>query len=394
MLRSRISQLLLATCIGAICIACDRPNPVSVDNVEVNSTLENASAQLASELESQASVLRILTWEGYTPVNLVREFERATGTQVEVTYLKSNAEIVEKLVSAANAEEYDLVYPLVNDVFVTQVQFALYQPIDLNRINNLDGLIAPLADQVATFTTTERGQYALPAMWGTSGLIVNTAKVDRSIQSYQDLCDPTYENLVTYPLQFSTFIAAAYAIGYDPLQYIQDNPGDIEGWSYIIEEAYYYLLDCHYNVSKYWKTYQDHADLMYEETAILSMGWSSTGWLLNRVNPQFQFITPREGSLGWLSTFAIPKEAENLEAVYQWINFTYRPQNAAILVEESGFLSPVQEFMNYLPKEQRDLIQQTVDPDNLQTVNWYPPRLPEVDLVVEEYIDKLKTMVD
>jgi spermidine/putrescine transport system substrate-binding protein len=357
-------------------------------------TQQQALDSASSDRQSTTSppVLHLLTWEGYTPIGLVEEFEQATNSQVKITYVQDNGEILERL--QAEQADYDLVYPLMSDVFVTQVQFDLYQPIALERVESLEQLIPAIAQEVARFTTTDRGQYALPTAWGTLGLIVNTAKVDRPVQSYQDICDPIYEGQVTYRLDFPTLAAAAYGLGYDPFSYIIENPREVEGWWTLMEASYYYLLNCQYNVEQYWDTHQDHANFMYDEEAIISLGWDSTGWLLNQVNPDIKFIIPQEGALGWISTLAITKQTDNLDLVYDWINFIYEPENAAKLVQTNGFLSPVQPAINYLPEAQKNLIMETFPPSTIMEIHWYPPRLPQFDQVVDEYLKQLRINVN
>ncbi|NER82571.1 MAG: extracellular solute-binding protein, partial [Leptolyngbya sp. SIO1D8] len=121
-----------------------------------------------------SGTLQLLTWEGYAPDELIAKFEAATGVEVEVTYISDNGEIISKL-KATGGEGYDLAFPSVNEVKLAQEQFDIYQPIDVSQVENADVLVQSLADKVAEYSTVDGEVYSLPAVWGTSGLIVNTA---------------------------------------------------------------------------------------------------------------------------------------------------------------------------------------------------------------------------
>ena len=93
---------------------------------------------LGSALFAQASaetknpVLRIITWSGYAPQELLDKFTEKTGYKVEVT-LSNNEEMISKL-RATRGGGFDLAQPSQDRISSVVEQYAIYQPIDYARI--------------------------------------------------------------------------------------------------------------------------------------------------------------------------------------------------------------------------------------------------------------------
>jgi spermidine/putrescine transport system substrate-binding protein len=332
--------------------------------------------------------LRLLTWEGYVPDDLKRAFEAATGAIIEVTYISDNDELIDKL-RENNGAGWDLAQPTATEVLVARQLYNLYQPLDLQRIPNLNGVNATLMERVATYATLEGQAYAVPFTWGATGLIVNTAKTAEPITSYLQLCDPQYTGRVTYRYRYATFTAFAYGLGYD-LYAAADDP---EEWRRIMEETLAYMLDCQDNVKAYWNTRQENIDLVLREEVYLAEGWDGTGWLLSRQNPDIKFVAPQEGAIGFIDAFAIPAGAENLNAAYAWINYLLEPRNAGKLEQSSGYLSAVDEAVNYLSAERLALIKESYPSETFENIRWAPVLTPEIKQINVEIPKKLETEV-
>jgi spermidine/putrescine transport system substrate-binding protein len=332
--------------------------------------------------------LDLLTWDGYALDELVTAFEQATGATVAVTYIEDNNELISKLQN--EDEGWDIANPTLTNVALAQESYDLYQPLDLSRITNLDKVIASLNKRVAEYSTLSGAQYAVPFTWGTTGLIVNTAKTAEPITSYQQLCDSKYAGRVTYRYRYATFVGMAYGLGYDLYEAV-DDPSE---WRRIMEETLAYLIECDRNVKDYWTTRQENIDFMLREETYLSLGWDGTGWLLSQTQPEIKFIAPEEGSLGWVDTLAIPAQADNLEAAYAWINYMYEPKNAGKLAEHSGYISAVGDAVDYLPEARAALISESYPQEAIDNIKWSPPLTPELEEINAEVAEKLRVVAE
>jgi spermidine/putrescine transport system substrate-binding protein len=332
--------------------------------------------------------LRLLTWEGYVPDDLKAAFEQASGATVEVTYISGNDELISKLRETGGAG-WDLAQPTAAEVLVAQQLYNIYQPVDFSRISKADNLNATLQKRVAEYSTLDGTQYAVPFTWGSTGLIVNTARIAEPITSFRQLCDPRYAGRVTHRHSYAAFVAMSYGLGYD-LYAAADDP---EEWQKIMEDTLKYLLDCRGNVKAYWTTRQESIDLMLREETYLAEGWDGTGWLLSRQNPNIKFVAPEEGAIGFVDAFAVPAGAENLSAAYAWINYLLEPKNAGKLIKSSGYLSAVDGAIDYLPAEQVDLINESYPPEAFENIRWSPPLNPEIKEINVEVPAKLQAEV-
>ena len=151
------------------------------------STLAIALAAVTAAPAS-AETLRLLTWGGYAPDAVVDMFEAETGIDVEVT-LSNNEEMISKL-RATGGGGFDLAQPSQDRIAGPQVEFGIYKPMDLSQIET-DRFIPSMLDATKANTTIDGEVFGVPHIWGTSGLVVNTAEAG-SVADYTDLCIPIW----------------------------------------------------------------------------------------------------------------------------------------------------------------------------------------------------------
>jgi len=136
--------------------------------------------------------LKILTWKGYAPQELVDKFEKDTGIKVELTF-SNNEEMIAKL-RATRGAGFDLAQPSQDRISSVQEKFKIYQPLDYAKIN-ADQLVASMFDAVKKNTKVGNDSYAVPFCYGTSGLIVNK-KLAADAKDYTALLDKAYKGRV------------------------------------------------------------------------------------------------------------------------------------------------------------------------------------------------------
>src|SRR5580658_4938585 len=130
-----------------------------------------------------AKKLRLITWSDYAPADVVAQFKQETGIQVEVT-LSNNEEIISKL-RATGGAGYDLAQPSQDRITGVQRDFGVYKPIDLSQVK-VDQFRPELLDITKRNATLDGKLYALPYVWGTDDLVVNTRVA--KLADYSDLC--------------------------------------------------------------------------------------------------------------------------------------------------------------------------------------------------------------
>ena len=132
-----------------------------------------------------AKVLRIITWADYVPAEVVTQFRKESGIQVEVT-LSNNEEMISKL-RATGGAGFDLAQPSQDRILGAQQEFGIYKPLDESKVR-LDEFVPELLATVRQNATIGGRLYGLPYVWGTEGLVYNSKRT--RISDYADLCKP------------------------------------------------------------------------------------------------------------------------------------------------------------------------------------------------------------
>jgi len=333
----------------------------------------------------QNKELSILTWEGYVPEDMKKDFEKETGIKVQVTYFADNGEAISKM-RATGGEGYDLVQPTFNQIADAQKAFNIYQPIDFSKVKIMANVIPSLAKGTKESTTIDGKQYAIPYTWGTVGLLVNTKKISKNSYSFMDLYDEKYCGRVTTRHTWFTFAGAAYGMGHDFFGAYKDEAG----YRDLMEKILTFLVSKKKCIKTYWTTRQEHIDLMESGECWISQGWDGTGFYLNKKNKDIRFFCPKEGALGWIDTYAISAGAKNLDAAYKWINFMLTPKRGSQIIEKTGYLSASKGAVDLLSSDRQKVLQEAYPTQDIDNIKWYAPLVSYVNEINSEMEERLK----
>jgi len=314
---------------------------------------------------ANADTLRLLTWGGYAPDDVIAKFEAETGHTVEVT-TSNNEEMIAKL-RATNGGGFDLAQPSQDRITSAQEGFGIYKPMDMSKIDTSQ-FIQSMLSATEDNTTFEGEVYGLPHVWGTSGLVVNTAMAD-GVQDYTDLCSDAYAGKVSYRLKRPTLIGFAYSMGLDPFAAY----GDADAYQGILNQVEDKLTECKANVKTYWSGGDEIKNLLRSGEVVASMAWDTGGWQLNADNPDITFVAPKAGALGWIDTFVLPARGRADDAAYDWINFVMRPEIASMITNQAGNFTAAVNGETAVSGELKARFQGSYDQAAIDNIKWYPP---------------------
>ncbi len=332
--------------------------------------------------EQQNKVLRIITWSGYAPQELLDAFTEETGYKVEVT-LSNNEEMISKL-RATRGGGFDLAQPSQDRISSVVKEFAIYQPIDFSRIDE-DQIDPSLLAAVKKNTLVNGASYAVPHIYGTEGLVVNK-KLAPDIKDFKDLLDPKYNQRVSYRLKRPTLIGMGFSLGYDPFS-LYDDPVKYQAFLHDMEKV---LIAGKPSVKTYWDNGDQLLQLLRSEEVWAASAWEQAGWKLHAENPNIDYIAPTSGALAWVDTFAIPAKSENLDAAYAYINFMLRPKNAAYFTNLETYGTASKDAVNYLDPDIKANFTRGLPPEVLANVNWYPTVPAGIEEMEGKSLDKIK----
>jgi spermidine/putrescine transport system substrate-binding protein len=329
--------------------------------------------------------LRIISWADYVPADLIAAFTRETGIEVEVT-LSNNEEMISKL-RATGGAGYDLAQPSQDRITSVQRDFGIYKPIDLAKVK-IEEFQPALLDIVKRNATIDGRLYALPYLWGTDGLVVNTRQTagQPPVADFPDLCRPDLKGKTSVRLRRPILMAFAFAAGKDPFA-LYGNP---KAYGELMDQVGAALIACKGN----FKFFFDNKDQLLNgfrsgEIWAAAM-WDTGGWTLNRENPDIRYVVPASGALGWLDTFALPARGRNDAAAYAWINFTMRPENAARVIKSVGNFSAARGTAPFVDPRLKAQFVASFPDSAFKSIHWYPAIPPGLEELEGRVLDRIK----
>lgn len=329
-----------------------------------------------------AEKLRLLTWADYVPKDVMEQFTKETGIEVEVT-LSNNEEMISKL-RATQGAGFDLVQPSQDRIAGPQTEFGIYKPLDLSKIKS-DQFIASMLEATKKNTTVDGKVYGVPHIWGTDGLIVNT-KTAPKVADYNDLCDQALAGKTSFRSKRPALIAFAFANGMDPFASYKDP----KAYTAMMEKVGAKLAECKKAVKFFWDGKDQLLNALRSGEVVAAMAWDTGGWKLNSESADIKFIAPKSGALGWVDTFAIPAKGRNDDAAYKWINFNMKPEIAAKVAATAGNFTASNGADKLMQGKLKDQFAESFPKAAIDSIRWYPAVPAGIEEIEGKILDRLK----
>ncbi len=263
--------------------------------------------------------LNLYTWSAYVSPEILKDFETETGIQVNYDTYDTNQVLLEKLRSGV--VEYDVIVP-TNWLITSLVQLQLIEKLDSSRLPNKKHLM----QQFRNPPYDSNNQHSIPLIWGTNGIGYNKAKVTEPVESWSILWNSKYKDRISMlDNAGDCFLAALKWKGYSL------NSADLQQLS----EAKELLFQQKPLVKIYNSSNFD--ELLLGGDIWLAYGYSGQIAKAMDQNRDIGFVVPKEGSLVWIDTLAIPKSAPHIDEAYQFLNFCLRPEIAARITNNTGY---------------------------------------------------------
>jgi spermidine/putrescine transport system substrate-binding protein len=252
--------------------------------------------------------IRILCWQGYEFPKTFQEFAEKNGITVDATFLSSNDEIFSKLKAGA---QYDIVTP--NQANLEQlVVNDLLQPVDTSRIANYKNVHPEILKAFEPFNFQGK-KWGVPCAFGKDDFIYSADR-RKMIESWWDVLKPEWQGkyvMLDNALGIITMAARATGKKGDP--------------SLLTPEEFAKVRDF---LTKVKRGARAIVSSFGEAKSVLISG-EADGWLGGNIMIAAEAKAegyniwggiPKEGSLIFLDSYCIPKNAPNLEGAYALIN--------------------------------------------------------------------------
>tara|TARA_R110002072_G_scaffold2069_6_gene17415 strand:- start:6700 stop:7776 length:1077 start_codon:yes stop_codon:yes gene_type:complete len=342
-----------------------------------------AATMLTAVTTAQADELRLLTWGSYAPDAVIKLFEeKYPDIKVQVT-LSNNEEMVAKL-RATGGAGFDLAQPSHDRVYGAQLEYNIYKPMDLSKIDT--SVMEPsLLNGVKANTTIDGEVYSVPHVWGTSGLMTNKAKAP-DVKGWGDLCDPKYKGKTSMRLKRTILLGTAFSLGEDPFAAYND----LDKYQQILDKSVEKLISCKGNIKAYWKGGDDLSAMMLSGEIYASETWDSTAYKLYNQDPNIVFVPPETGALAWIDTFTLPRKGKDDDAAYKWINFVMQPEIVKMISASTGSIAAVKGGKELLPDDKKAAVNAAFSDADIDNLKFFANIPPGVEDMEGKALEKIK----
>lgn len=290
-----------------------------------------------------AGTLRVYSWSGYdAPENL-----KSFGAKVAVDSYSSNEEMIAKLVAARGTSGYDIVIP--TGVFVPQMaENDLLEKLDLARLKNFGNIDEAFLGQ----EWDPKNEYTVPKYWGTTGFAYDTQVIKRELTSWDDFIDA----------------AKNEASGRTSLA---DDPGEIcsilcfaRGWNQStqdeqqLEEIRTFLVD---ELAQHISAFDSApgSGAIPQGSQALVHTWNGEarrGILASKDPDRWKWVLPTPETNLWTDNWAIVKGSANVDAAYEFIDFSLGVEESARNIDFVGYGTGVTDAQQQLESENVELL--------------------------------------
>ncbi len=273
---------------------------------------------------AEEAQVNFYNWDTYIGETTLEDFEDATGISVTMDLFADNDELFAKLKEGNPG--YDLIVP-TNDYAERMIIAEMLQPLDHSLIPNLKTNINP-AFQDAGFDPGRK--FTVPYMWGTMGIGYRKSKVDGVPDSWKwVLDDDTHSGRVALLAEaIAVFGVTAKYLG---MTYNITDKADIDK----VEAQ---LIKNKPNVRVFAE--DNGQDLLLSGTVDLAMEWNGDILQIMAEDDDIAYVVPKEGSLVWQDTLAIPTGAPHPTNAHKLINYILDAEAGAKIADFIQYATP------------------------------------------------------
>ena len=292
---------------------------------------------MAGAAQADNKVLHVYNWSDYIAPDTIANFEKESGIKVVYDVFDSNETLEAKLLAGKSG--YDIVVPS-NNFLAKQIKAGVYQELDKSKLSNYDNLNKSLLKAVSV--SDPDNKHAFPYMWGSMGIGYNPEKVKAAlgvdkIDSWDVLMKP--ENIAKLKSCGVSFLDSPtemlpVALHYLGLPTDTTKKADLKQ----AEDLFMKIRPSigYFHSSKY------ISDLANGNICV-AVGYSGdieqakTRAAEAGGKVKIAYDIPKEGAGSFFDMVAIPKDAENVEAAYAFMNYLLKPDVMAAITNSVRF---------------------------------------------------------
>ena len=288
--------------------------------------------------EERSRVLKIYNWADYIDEDVLAEFpdwyKQQTGEDLRIIYQVFDINEIMLTKIERGHEDFDVVCPS-EYIIERMLRKALLLPIDRNFGHTPDYIpnVSPYIRHELNKTSQPERQtedYAVPYMWGTTGLIYNTTMVEEPPTKWADMWDVAYtNNVLMFNNSRDAYAIAAKTIG------LSMNPQSVDEITAITD-----ALKAQKNIVQAY-VMDEVFDKMEGGEAAMAPYYAGDAITMIDENPDLAFVHPEEGVNFFIDSMCIPANAKHREAAEMFINYLCEPDVGLANADFIGYSTPI-----------------------------------------------------
>lgn len=258
------------------------------------------------DLGTVGGSLQIITYAGYEGGDVIAPWLKEMGIERDVTPINNQDDVTTKLRSPAGGT-FDAAELGIAQV-VQYRELGMSFPLEAEWLPNL----AHVEPYFIEAVNPGGGLQAVPFVWGGLGCNYDPDKID-AIESWQELTDPKLKGrigMIDDPV--STIQTGALAIGVRETDKLTRDQ---------LEEVKAFLRKIKANARTVAAGYADIGDLIVAGDVWASFqGWNAVEIFAQAKGGVVKTAYPKEGTIGFMDCFTVPKEADNKRTAIAFID--------------------------------------------------------------------------
>lgn len=337
--------------------------------------------------------INIMMWSDYLPESFVKGFTDKTGIKINFTGIGSNDEIINKL-RATSGQGFDIVTPTVNRNPLW-AELNLLQPFDMKRVP-LDKVNPAMALGEAHWNFGGKGTHWLPHIWGTEGIAWRTDKFVPAdgVPSYGDVWDPANAGKTMMRAHSGMLGAGLFLERTGKMK-----PGSVLVDAYQSEEKFRpvwdqitkFCIENKKNLKLLWDDADTQKNGLLNEGVIVGQTWDGPPLALKSGGDPVTYQAPKEGAMAWVDGVSMPTGAKNIEQIYAFIDYCYKPEPAGVAIDSHGYNSVVLGADGFAGAAYKKNFSEAYPGSALGNLNPWPAEGQWYADVRTEYVNKFKT---
>ena len=288
----------------------------------------------------RAETIRILNWDAYLAPEVQTQWEKRSGNTLEVIKF-DNDEGRDALLLNAKKHKIDIavVDEIIAKRFGSDGKF-----VEISEEN------LPSLKHMGSFWRDRCGQYAVPYLWGTLGIIYRSDIVKTPPTSWQELIKPkdALKGHIGMLNDHTDMLAPALFLEGYSLN--TDNITALKHVFELLKQQTEFVLTYEYPLT-FLETAKN-ADQLH-----MAVAYGGDQKAINENLGQqglWQYVVPKEGTIMWVDCLAISADSEYIEESLAFIEFLNQPEIAAKNAHALFYATPNEAAVPFLPKDFRN----------------------------------------